>query len=60
MKLAALIFFLAAGQAFGVEQTLRFSTEGFSYLITEPDGWQIDGQSVAQIANFAMSKKGKP
>lgn len=40
-------------------QTLRIFGNGFSFLVTEPEGWVIDVESAAQLANFVAHEKGK-
>ena len=35
-------------------RTLKIYGKGFSFFITEPDGWIIDARSAAQLANFVM------
>ena len=39
-------------------KTIRIGGNGFSFSITEPDGWQIDFRGASQIANFVMHPEG--
>ena len=39
-------------------RTLKIYGEGLSFFVTEPDGWTIDAQSAAQLANFVMYAEG--
>lgn len=44
---------LQAGRA------LKIYGNGFAFLVTEPEGWTIDVESAAQIANLVMYESGK-
>ena len=39
-------------------RTLKIYGKGFSFFVTEPDGWIIDARSAAQLANFVMYAEG--
>ena len=39
-------------------RTLKIYGKGFSFFVTEPDGWTIDARSAAQLANFVMYAEG--
>ena len=39
-------------------RTLKIYGKGFSFFVTEPDGWIIDARSAAQLANFVMYADG--
>lgn len=54
---SAAVLVLFWGQAHA-GHILKIHGNGFSFLITEPDGWVIDVESAAQIANFVMHEQG--
>ncbi|MDA2937918.1 hypothetical protein MYX75_06625 [Acidobacteria bacterium AH-259-A15] len=56
-KVLPLIFFLLTAHPAPRGSTLRVRGNGFSFSVTEPEGWSIDFQSAAQIANFVMHPK---
>ncbi len=39
-------------------RTLKIYGKGFSFFVTEPEGWVIDARSAAQLANFVMYTHG--
>jgi len=54
---ACLIFLIVFGSLMGGE-TIRIAGKGFSFSITEPDGWNIDFGAASQLANFVMHPAG--
>lgn len=54
----AVVVVLALGSQLQAGRTLKILGAGFSFLITEPEGWTIDIRSAAQIANLVMYKTG--
>ncbi len=57
-KIFPLIFLLILGQPAWAGKTLHLRTSGFSFSVTEPEGWAIDFRSAAQVANFVMHRTG--
>ena len=57
-KIFPLIFLLILVQTAWAGKTLRLRSSGFSFSVTEPEGWAIDFRSAAQVANFVMHRRG--
>ena len=57
-KTAALWILLIVCDPLMGGKTIRIGGNGFSFSITEPDGWQIDFRGARQIANFVMHPVG--
>ena len=51
------IVLIAWGSLIG-GKTIRIAGKGFTFSITEPDGWKIDFGTASQIANFVMHPAG--
>ena len=56
-KAVLLLFLLLPPAALAKGKTLRVNGRGFSFSISEPEGWVVDFRSAAQIANFVMHPK---
>lgn len=54
----AVVLFLMALTPVQASKTLRLYGHGFSFVVAEPEGWVVDLESAAQIANFVLSRQG--
>lgn len=53
-KAVLLLFLLLTPTVLAKGKTLRVNGRGFSFSISEPEGWLVDFRSAAQIANFVI------
>ncbi len=53
-KVFLTLAFLVLIPQVGAGTSLRFNSPLYSFVIEQPDGWIVDVQSVAQIANFVV------
>ena len=56
-KAVLLLFLLLPPTALSKGNTFKVNGRGFSFSITEPEGWSVDFRSAAQIANLVMHPK---